>query len=104
MTCSASFLAGCWFNDGASEGEYFFLEVSDNGCGMDGEILARLFDPFFSTKFIGRGLGMAAVLGIIRLHKGAIQILSKPGVGSTFQILLPALPQPVTYSKGDAHV
>ena len=104
MTCSASCLAGCWFNDGAGEGEYFFLEVSDNGCGMDREILARLFDPFFSTKFIGRGLGLAAVLGIIRLHKGAIHILSKPGVGSTFKILLPALSEPVEYSKGEAHV
>lgn len=104
MTCSASSLADFWFNDGAGEGDYFFLEVSDNGCGMDGDILARLFDPFFSTKFIGRGLGMAAVLGIIRLHKGAIQIFSKPGVGSTFKILLPALSEPVEFSKGDAHV
>ena len=71
-------------------GEYVFFEVSDSGCGMDKETVAKIYDPFFSTKFTGRGLGMSAVQGIVRGHKGAILIASEPGSGSCFRILLPA--------------
>ena len=71
-------------------GEYVFFEVSDSGCGMDKETVARIYDPFFSTKFTGRGLGMSAVQGIVRGHKGAILIASEPGRGSCFRVLLPA--------------
>jgi len=71
-------------------GNYVYLEVADNGCGMTPEVKARIFEPFFSTKFAGRGLGLAAVLGIVRGHRGALTVTSEPGRGSTFRLFLPA--------------
>jgi PAS domain S-box-containing protein len=70
-------------------GRYVCMEVRDSGCGMNDETLKKIFDPFFSTKFTGRGLGMSAVLGIIRAHKGAFLVESQPGVGTTIQVLFP---------------
>ncbi len=68
------------------------LEVADDGHGMEPDQVARIFDPFFSTKFLGRGLGLTAAYSIVEKHRGTIRIESQPGRGSTFQILLPALP------------
>jgi signal transduction histidine kinase len=70
-------------------GEYVALEVSDTGPGMDPEIQQRIFEPFFTTKSTGRGLGLAAVLGIVVAHHGVIRIESHPGGGTKFQVLLP---------------
>jgi PAS domain S-box-containing protein len=72
-------------------GNYISVEVGDDGPGMSPEIQARIFDPFFSTKFTGRGLGLAAVLGIVRGHNGVVTVKSAPGRGSVFTILIPAL-------------
>ena len=74
-------------------GDYLRLEVSDSGCGMPQEAQARVFDPFFTTKSMGHGLGLAVVDGIVRSLRGAIRLTSKPGKGTTFQILLP-VPEP----------
>ena len=63
-------------------GEYVQLTVTDNGCGMTPETMARIFDPFYTTKFTGRGLGLAAVQGIVRHHGGIIQIDSEEGRGT----------------------
>lgn len=66
-----------------------FLEVEDNGCGMDEATRQQLFEPFYTTKVTGRGLGMATVLGIVRGHHGAIDIETAPGEGSRLRILFP---------------
>lgn len=71
-------------------GPYVRLTVEDNGWGMDRATLARIFEPFFSTKFLGRGLGLAAVQGIVRVHLGAMQVESTPGVGTQCSVWLPA--------------
>jgi len=70
-------------------GPYVCIEVEDTGCGMSAAVLERIFDPFFSTKFTGRGLGLAIVLGVVREHHGALQVKSQPGSGTTFRVLFP---------------
>jgi two-component system cell cycle sensor histidine kinase/response regulator CckA len=76
----------------ASPGPHGFVEVGDTGDGIDPEALARIFDPFFSTKFTGRGLGLAAVQGIIRAHHGALFVRSTTGRGATFRACFPLAP------------
>ena len=73
-----------------SPGEYAVLEVSDTGCGMSEEVRERIFDPFFTTKETGRGLGLSAMLGILRGHRAGLALQSEPGKGTSFQIYFPA--------------
>ena len=79
-------------SDGMTGGRYACIEIVDTGCGMDAETKARVFEPFYSTKFTGRGLGLAAVLGIVKGHGGAIWLRSSPGHGSCFTMLFPLAP------------
>jgi two-component system cell cycle sensor histidine kinase/response regulator CckA len=76
------------------------LEVRDDGVGMEPEVAQKIFEPFFSTKQHGRGLGLAAVAGFIRSHNGTIKVESQPGLGSCFRIGLPAVPPPEPLNKG----
>lgn len=71
-------------------GRYVKIEVTDQGCGIPPEILTRIFDPYFTTKPEGTGLGLASVFSIVRRHGGAIDVASTPGKGTTFTLLLPA--------------
>jgi PAS domain S-box-containing protein len=72
------------------------LSVKDTGAGMDSKTIARIFDPFYSTKGPGRGLGLAAVQGIVRSAAAELSVTSSPGEGSTFEVVFPLALQPVT--------
>lgn len=78
------------FLQDCSDGRWVTLEITDNGCGMNKEIQSRVFDPFFSTKFVGRGLDMAAVSGVIKGLNGHIEITSQPEKGTTVRLVIPA--------------
>lgn len=89
-----AYLSASYFDHELLPGNYVFLEVSDQGSGMDATTLERIFDPFFSTRFIGRGLGLPAVIGIVRGHGGAIIIDTEIGKGSHFRLLFPVDVEP----------
>ena len=92
MECSAEYLRTAYGDQTIPPGLYLTLEVSDTGRGMDKETQSRLFEPFFTSKSTGRGLGLSAVLGIVRGHKGALRLYSEEGKGTTFRLLFPAAP------------
>ncbi len=100
-TLDAARLALLRFGSECTPGDYVCFRVRDNGHGMDAETLERIFEPFFSTRFAGRGLGLAAVLGIVRSHGGALDVQSAPGQGSFFQIWFPAALMPEPDGTGD---
>jgi len=87
--CDRANLVEAYIGESLPEGQYVYIEVSDTGCGMTPEIQTKIFDPFFSTKIHGYGMGLSVVFGIIYAHRGAIKMQSESGKGSTFQILLP---------------
>jgi CheY-like chemotaxis protein len=87
-----------YFSQDTPKGPSVFLRVQDDGCGMDEETLKRIFDPFFTTKCTGRGLGLASILGIVRGHKGSMQVKSRPNHGTTFCLYFPASFKPILNS------
>ena len=89
LRADQDFLASTYLNEDLAPGEYLSLEVQDDGCGMSEQQLTRVFDPFFSTKADGRGLGLASLPGILRGHSGDVRVESRVGAGTTFQLLLP---------------
>ena len=68
---------------------YACIEVADSGCGIASKDIEKLFDPFFSSKFTGRGLGLPVVLGVVKAYGGAVAVESRPGKGSTFRVYFP---------------
>jgi PAS domain S-box-containing protein len=78
------------------------LEVTDAGCGIAEKDFEKIFDPFFSTKFTGRGLGLSVVLGIVRTHHGAVTVESKPGQGSIFRVFFPLSAEEVPHQPDKA--
>jgi signal transduction histidine kinase len=90
VAADRAYLDDTLFDNALEPGEYVCLQVSDTGAGMTAETRARIFEPFYTTKFTGRGLGLAAVQGILRAHRGALKVYSETGRGTTFKILLPA--------------
>lgn len=90
---SREYLAGCAPGSGAQPGSFTYVEVHDNGTGMDDTTRQRIFEPFFSTKFTGRGLGLAATMGIMRSHHGAIRVYSEVGSGTSVKLLFPSATQ-----------
>jgi PAS domain S-box-containing protein len=90
-TVDSAWLEQARFASDSLSPDAVFLDVSDTGSGMDPDTLRRVFEPFYTTKFTGRGLGLAAVLGIVRGHQGAIRIKTTPGLGTTFTIALSAI-------------
>ncbi len=86
----------------ARVGVYHVLEVADEGPGIAEEARGRILEPFFSTKFTGRGLGLATVSGIVRSHRGMLRIGSSPGHGASFKVLFPAAERPVETTEPSA--
>jgi two-component system, cell cycle sensor histidine kinase and response regulator CckA len=81
---------------------YTCLEVTDTGCGLDEKDIERIFDPFFTSNFIGRGMGLPVVLGIVIAHHGAVTVESEQSRGSTFRVFLPVSAEEILWQPDKA--
>jgi len=104
MLADRDYLDDAFGSAGLEPGRFVFLEVSDPGKGIDDDVRNRIFEPFFSTKFTGRGLGLASVLGIVRGHGGAIKLITEPGNGTRFRVLFPPASMDVRAKRGGSAV
>jgi signal transduction histidine kinase len=104
ITADRALLESFTLGEDVREGPHAALAVRDSGAGMTDDVRAGIFEPFFTTKASGRGLGLAAVLGIVRGHAGAVRVESAPGAGTTVTVLLPlsAAPLPPPSAPGGA--
>jgi CheY-like chemotaxis protein len=91
LEADAGYFSRCQIGRDLPAGVYVVLKVTDTGCGMSAEFAARIFDPFFTSKYIGRGLGLAAVAGIVRSLGGALYVDSTIGQGSSFEVAFPSV-------------
>ncbi|TVP58946.1 MAG: PAS domain S-box protein [Gemmatimonadales bacterium] len=89
--CDPEFLGDSELADQIDPGDYARVSISDNGEGMDDETRARIFEPFYTTRFAGRGLGLASTLGIVRGHGGGLTIDSTPEQGTAFHLYFPLI-------------
>jgi len=89
QTCTQDEIEATMLVAGVAAGHYAFIEVSDNGKGMSPAVQERMYDPFFSTKLRGRGMGLAVVVGILRAHGGTITAQTVESMGTTVRVLLP---------------
>ena len=92
--CDRRWLDRAYAAEGLRAGDYAMIEVEDDGVGMNADEVAQIFDPFFSSKGPGRGLGLSAVMGVLRSHQGALVVNTEAGLGTRFQIVLPRAGQP----------
>jgi len=104
MELDRAYLDSTFVYDELVDGSYVFLEVSDTGCGMDKATQEQLFEPFFTTKEKGHGLGMSAVIGIVRGHQGAIKVYSELGEGTIIKVLFPASQQNEAIAIAEPHI
>src|SRR5207237_10481455 len=86
MIADRDYLRSTDIDDELPEGMYAYVAVAATGVGMSADTMSRMFDPFFSTKFTGRGLGLSATLGIVRGHRGTVKVASALGSGTTFPV------------------
>ena len=92
LDADAAYLAQTELGGSLWPGKFGYLEMRDDGVGMEAEERSRIFDPFYTTKPHGRGLGLAVLLGIVRSHHGAVDVKTTPGYGTMIRVLLPLAP------------
>jgi signal transduction histidine kinase/CheY-like chemotaxis protein len=90
--CHGSQADLCLFGQGVGRGQTVFLEIRDSGCGMEQDIRRQMFDPYFSTKIRGRGLGLTTVMGSVRSHQGSLCVKTHPARGTSLRACFPTTP------------